>query len=86
MLNVVEKVTVFSTILNFLKNIFPHETIVYDDKDPPWLNKRIKYLIQEGTSLLETFRKNRNNVVLITCLNNHNDMMALLINTAKQNY
>ena len=60
--------------------------IVCDDKDLPWFNKRIVYLIQEGTSLLVTFRKNRNNIEIITCLNNRNDGLALLINTAKQNY
>ena len=69
-----------------MKNFIPHETIVCDDKDPPWFNKRIKSLIQEGALLLETFRKNRNNVEIITCLNNLNDRLALLINTAKQNF
>ena len=69
-----------------MKNFIPHETIVCDDKDPPWFNKRIKSLIQEGALLLETFRKNRNNVEIITCLNNFNDRLALLINTAKQNF
>ena len=63
------------TILNILKNFIPHETIACDDKDPPWFSKRIKSLIQGGTLSLETFRKNRNNVEMVTCLN-----------TAKQNY
>ena len=42
--------------------------------------------MQEGTLFPETFRKNRNNVEIITCLNNLNDCFTLLINTAKQNY
>ena len=58
----------------------------YDDKDPPWYKKTIKSLIQEGTLLPETFEKKRNNVEMITCLNNLNDRFALLINAAKQNY
>ena len=86
-LNIDEQVTVFNrTILNILKNYISHESIVCDDKDPPWFNKRNRSLIQEGTLLLETFRKNRNNVDMITCLNNLNDCLALLIHTAKQNY
>ena len=86
-LNVDEQVTVFNrTILNIMKNFIPHETIVCDDKDPPWFNKRIKSLIQEGALLLETFQKNRNNVEVITSLNNFNDRLALLIKTAKQNF
>ena len=86
-LNVDEQVTVFNeTILNIMKNFIPHETIVCDDKDPPWFNKRIKSLIQEGTLSLETLRNNKNNVEIITCLNNLNDRLAFLINTAKQIY
>ena len=86
-LNVDEQVTVFNrTILNILKNSIPYEAIVCDDNDPLWFNKKIKSLIPEGTLLLETFWKNRENVEIITCLNNLNDRLALLINTAKQNY
>ena len=86
-LRVDEQVTVFDrTILNIMKNFIPHETFVCDDKDPPWFNKRIKSLIQEGTLLFETFRNKRNNVEIITGLNNLNDRLALLISTAKQNY
>ena len=86
-LNVDEQVTVFNrTILNIMENFIPHETIVCDDKFPPWFNKRIKSLIQEGILLLETFRNNRKNVEMITCLHNLNDHLALLINTEKQNY
>ena len=46
--NVNDKVSIFSnTILNILSNFIPHETIVCDDKDPPWFNRAIKSLIQE---------------------------------------
>ena len=69
-----------------MKNFVPHGTIVCDDKAPPWFNKRTKSLIQEGALLLETFRKNKYNVEIITCLNNFNDHLALFINTAKQNF
>ena len=45
--NVNEKVSIFSNaILNILSNFLPHETIVCDDKDPPWFNRAIKSLIQ----------------------------------------
>ena len=59
-LNVDEQVTVFNrTILNILKNFIPRETIVCNDKDSPWFNKRIKSLIQEGTLLHKRFWKSR---------------------------
>ena len=86
-LNVGDQFTVFNrTILNILKNFIPHEIIVCDDNNPPCFNKSIKTLIQEGTLLLETFRKNRSNIKMITCPDNLNDRLSWLINTVKQNY
>ena len=34
------------TIRLYLQSSIPHETIVCDDKDPPWFDKAIKSLIQ----------------------------------------
>ena len=68
-----------------MKNFIPYETAVCDDKDSSWFKKIMRSLNQEGTLLLETCRKNRNNIAMITCLNNLNDYLALLITTAKQN-
>ena len=45
--NINENVDIFNRIiLNILSNFIPHETTVYNDKDPPWLNNRIKTLIK----------------------------------------
>ena len=38
------------TIKNILSNYIPHETIICDDKDPPWFNKNIKQLLQEKSN------------------------------------
>ena len=35
------------TILNRVSNFIPHETIIFEDRDPPWINTRIKNLINE---------------------------------------
>ena len=56
------------------------------DKDPPWFNKKIKSLIQKITLLLEIFRENRNNIEMITCLNNLNGSLVLSTDTARQDY
>ena len=46
--NVNEKVDIFDrTILNIPSNFIRHETIVCNDKDPPWFNNRIKTLLKE---------------------------------------
>ena len=30
------------TISNLLNNYIPHETIICDDQDPPWINNNVK--------------------------------------------
>ena len=47
-----------TTIKNIMANFIPHETIICDDRDPPWINNRIKKLIYERNSLYEDYRKN----------------------------
>ena len=40
-LNINERVSFFSkTILNIVSNFIPHETVICDDKGPPW-NKKL---------------------------------------------
>ena len=33
------------TISNIVSNFIPNETMTFDDRDPPWLNKNIKNMI-----------------------------------------
>ena len=41
--NVDEKVYFFTkALLSIIQNFIPHETIICDDRDPPWINKEIK--------------------------------------------
>ena len=35
------------TMKNILSNYIPHEMIICDDRHPPWMNNRIKELINE---------------------------------------
>ena len=34
------------TILNIMSNFIPNETVTIDDRDPPWVNNKIKSLIK----------------------------------------
>ena len=47
-----------TTIKNIMANFIPHETIICDDRDTPWINNRIKKLIYERNSLYKDYRKN----------------------------
>ena len=54
-LNINEKVSLFNqTILNIALNFIPHETVMMcDDRDPPWINTRIKNLINDKKYLIK---------------------------------
>ena len=45
-----------TTIKNIMANFIPHETMICDDSDPPWINNRIKQLIYERNSLYKVYR------------------------------
>ena len=53
-----EKGNIFShTILYILRNFISHEHIMCDDRDLPWLNSKIKSLIQEKKQCLPAISK-----------------------------
>ena len=56
-LDINEMVSVCNTFIkNIMANFIPHETIIYDDRDPPWINNRITQLIYERNSLYKVYR------------------------------
>ena len=54
--NIGEKVHFFTkTLLNIIQNFIPHETIICDDRDPPWINKEIKKLMTEKNLAFKSY-------------------------------
>ena len=43
------------TIKNILSNYIPHEIIICDDRDPPWINNRVKELINEKNDTFQYY-------------------------------
>ena len=42
-----EKASIFTkTILNIMSNFIPNEKVTIDDRDPPWINNKVKSLIK----------------------------------------
>ena len=57
--NVNEKVYTFAkTIKNIFPNFIPHETILCDDRDPPWTSKKIQNLINEKNTAYQSYIQN----------------------------
>ena len=53
-LNINERVSFFNkSIVNIVSNFIPHEAVICDDRDPPWINNRIKSLINDKTITLK---------------------------------
>ena len=52
----------YKTIWNIVSNFIPHETVICDDRDPPWINTRIKNLINDKKYFVaaktQTYSKN----------------------------
>ena len=48
------------TIINILCNFVLHEVVLFDDRDPPWMNKEIKKMIHEKKNIFNCFRRNNN--------------------------
>ena len=85
--NINEKVSLFNkTILNILNNYIPHETIICDDKDPPWFNSRIKSLIGNKDKIRKNYQRFKSNSQLLSKLNLLQEQLYLLLNKPKQNY
>ena len=79
-----EKVSLFNkTILNILSNYIPHETIICDDKYPPWFNSRVKSLIENENKIPKNYQGFKSNRQLMSKLNLLQEQLYLLINKSK---
>ena len=56
--NINEQVILFNqTILNIFHNFIPNKVILCDDRDPPWMNERIKYLNKKEKSYISKTKR-----------------------------
>ena len=66
-----------------------HQTIIsilYNDRDPPWMNKEIKKLIHEKKNIFICFRRNNNDKQLLDRLNNLQTQLNFLTEKSKGKY
>ena len=53
------------TIINILCNFIPHETVFFYDRDPPWMSKEIRKMVQEKKNLFNCYRQSNNGKQLL---------------------
>ena len=85
--SVYEKVATFNkNILNILHNFIPHETLLADGKDSPWLTNKIKNLINEKHAVFKHFCRNSNNLQILNKLESLQNLLTKSIAESKRNY
>ena len=86
-IDVHKKVSIFNqNIINILCNFIPHETVLFDHRDPPWMNKEIKKLIHEKKHTFNCFRRNNNDKQLLDRLKDLQTQLNFLIEKSKRKY
>ena len=74
------------TIKNIISNYIPHETVTFDDRDPPWINKNVKQLILEKNEMYKKYvNENKDPRIFdkVKCLQNE---LNSIIESNKQKY
>ena len=74
------------TIINILCKFIPHETVLFDDRYPPWMNKEIKILIHEKKNIFNCLRQKNNVKQLLDRLKDLQTQLSFLIQKSKRKY
>ena len=74
------------TIKNVLSNYIPHETITCDDREPPWINSKIKQLIQEIYNTYRIYILSNKNHQIIEKVNYVQNKLKILTESNKERY
>ena len=80
-------VSIFNqTIINILCNFKSHETVLFDDRNPPWMNKQIKKLTHDKRNIFNCFRRNNNDNQLLERMKDLQTQLNFLIEKSKEKY
>ena len=72
------------TIRNILSNYIPHEIIICDDRDPTWINNRVKELINEKDYTFQCYLHSNKDPELFNKVENLQNKLKSLIKADKK--
>ena len=72
------------TIKNTFSNFIRHETILSDDRDPPWIGNKIKKLINEENTAYQFYAQNGKNEQSFQVFQAIQNMLLSAIEVSKQ--
>ena len=61
---------------NIFSNIIPHETVVYEDKDPPEITKKINNFIHEKNTVYNNYQKSNESIQLSQVVQNLQNLFS----------
>ena len=77
------------TVLNIIRNFIPHETVTFDDRDPPWITSCIKKIINNKNLAFKHFVNKKgfvNNTSNLERFSSLPNKLSSIIETSKQEY
>ena len=81
-----KQISIFNeTILNIMKNFIPHETKIFNDQEPPWINNKVKTMIQGKNEIYQLYLKNKSNMLAIK-LETWQNLIYETLESRKNNY
>ena len=79
-----QKVHLFNQIIkNILCNFIPYETVTCDDRDPLWINSKIKGLIQEKNIAKKCYFENNKDILLFRRFQSIQNLLTAAIEKSK---
>ena len=86
-ISVNEQVQLFTqTLQNIISNYIPHETITCDDRNPPWIDEKIKKLVLQKNGAFLAYSRDKNNTDLFNKFQSLQAHLKTTIEESKQNY
>ena len=81
-----KQISIFNeTILNIMKNFIPHETKIFNDQEPAWINNKVKTMIQGKNEIYHLYLKNKSNMLAIK-LETSQNLIYETLESCKNNY
>ena len=74
------------TIINIVCSSIPHGTVLFDDRDPLWMKKEVKKLINDKKNIFNCFRRNNNDMQLLDKLKDFQTQLSFFIKKFKGKY
>ena len=68
-----------------MTNFIPHETKIFNDQKPPWINNKVKTMIQEKNKSYLLYSKNKSNM-LTTKLETWQNLTYETLESCKSKY